>query len=236
MSDELPHPLYLAGAALIALPIVLHLLRRDVAPPVPFTAVRLLRRARSIGRGPPPARLVLLAARVAALLLLAGVRAPLPRRRAGDRGGRRSWPSIGRSAWARRRAFERARALALARPIDQAGGDVSRVIAFDDRPMSSRPRHCCRCARSAGGTDAWLGGDPVRGPPRTRGGAGGRRDRSASRRDFGYAAIGLHRFSRVTPEGYRPSDSRRQRSRGEPGDRGPRHAGRSRARHRAQLQ
>ena len=37
-------PLYLAGAALIALPIVLHLLRRDVAPPVPFTAVHLLQR------------------------------------------------------------------------------------------------------------------------------------------------------------------------------------------------
>src|ERR1041385_4258725 len=65
-------PLYLIGGALITLPIVLHLLRRDVAPPVPFTAVRLLRQS-------PVARskrrrlrdLLLLAARVAALLLLA---------------------------------------------------------------------------------------------------------------------------------------------------------------------
>ena len=38
-------PLYLFGAALIALPVILHLLRRDVAPPVPFTAVSLLRKS-----------------------------------------------------------------------------------------------------------------------------------------------------------------------------------------------
>ena len=66
-------PLYLAGAALIALPIVLHLLRRDVAPPVPFTAVRLLRVspiARSRRRRLRD--LLLLAARIVALLLLAG--------------------------------------------------------------------------------------------------------------------------------------------------------------------
>src|ERR671933_399491 len=70
---EFLSPLYLIGAALIALPIVLHLLRRDVAPQVPFTAVRLLRvtpiersrrrRLRDI---------LLLIARVTALLLLAG--------------------------------------------------------------------------------------------------------------------------------------------------------------------
>src|SRR4026208_2262045 len=51
-------PPYLFGAALIALPIVLHLLRRDVAPPVPFTAVSLLRKSpvdRS-GRAPPGGR------------------------------------------------------------------------------------------------------------------------------------------------------------------------------------
>ena len=38
-------PLYLAGAALIALPIILHLLRRDVAPKVDFTAVNLLKKS-----------------------------------------------------------------------------------------------------------------------------------------------------------------------------------------------
>src|SRR6476469_10063350 len=66
-------PWYLAGAALIALPIVLHLLRRDVAPPVPFTAVRLLRRsAVERSRRHRLRDLLLLAARVTALLLLAG--------------------------------------------------------------------------------------------------------------------------------------------------------------------
>src|SRR6476469_1162063 len=66
-------PWYLAGAALIALPIVLHLLRRDVAPPVPFTAVRLLRRsAVERSRRHRLRDLILLAARVCALLLLAG--------------------------------------------------------------------------------------------------------------------------------------------------------------------
>ena len=38
------YPIFLAGAVAIAIPIALHLLRRDVAPEVPFTAVRLLRR------------------------------------------------------------------------------------------------------------------------------------------------------------------------------------------------
>jgi hypothetical protein len=66
------YPAFLAGAVAIAIPLVLHFLRRDVAPVVPFSAVRLLRRA-------PVARsrrrrlrdLILLAARVAALILLA---------------------------------------------------------------------------------------------------------------------------------------------------------------------
>ena len=66
------YPAFLGGAVAIAIPIVLHFLRRDVAPEVPFSAVRLLRRS-------PVARsrrrrlrdLILLAARVAALILLA---------------------------------------------------------------------------------------------------------------------------------------------------------------------
>ncbi|MEO8078447.1 MAG: BatA domain-containing protein, partial [Acidobacteriota bacterium] len=65
-------PAFLLGALAIAVPVVLHFLRRDVAPDVPFAAVRLLR--------PSPVErsrrrrlrdLLLLAARVAALLLLA---------------------------------------------------------------------------------------------------------------------------------------------------------------------
>jgi hypothetical protein len=66
------YPAFLLGALAVALPIVLHLLRRDIAPEVPFTAVRLLRRApieRSKRRR--LREIVLLAARVAALLLLA---------------------------------------------------------------------------------------------------------------------------------------------------------------------
>ncbi len=65
-------PAFLLGALAIAVPIALHLLRRDVAPEVPFTAVRLLQRspiARSRKRRLRD--LLLLAARIVALLLLA---------------------------------------------------------------------------------------------------------------------------------------------------------------------
>src|SRR3712207_4358869 len=66
------YPAFLLGALAITVPIALHLLRRDVAPEVPFSAVRLL-------QGSPITRtrrrrlrdLVLLAARIAALTLLA---------------------------------------------------------------------------------------------------------------------------------------------------------------------
>ena len=66
------YPAFLAGAAAIGIPIVLHFLRRDIVPEVPFSAVRLLRRspiARSRRRRLRD--LILLAARVAALILLA---------------------------------------------------------------------------------------------------------------------------------------------------------------------
>src|SRR3972149_7728396 len=65
-------PAFLFGAVAVAIPIALHVLRRDVAPEVPFTAVRLLPRSpieRSHRRRLRD--LLLLAARVAALLLLA---------------------------------------------------------------------------------------------------------------------------------------------------------------------
>src|SRR5512145_912666 len=66
------YPAFLIGAALVAIPIVLHLLRRDVAPPVPFTAVRLLRRSPiERSRRRRLRDLLLLAARVTALALLA---------------------------------------------------------------------------------------------------------------------------------------------------------------------
>jgi hypothetical protein len=65
-------PAFLLGALAIAIPIALHFLRRDVAPEVPFSAVRLLRRS-PVERAPRRRLrdLLLLAARVAALALLA---------------------------------------------------------------------------------------------------------------------------------------------------------------------
>lgn len=66
------YPAFLLGAIAVAVPIVLHLLRRDVAPDVPFTAVRLLRNSPvERSRRRRIRDLLLLAARVTALLLLA---------------------------------------------------------------------------------------------------------------------------------------------------------------------
>src|SRR5918994_6709593 len=73
MNMNFLYPAFLIGAALAAIPIVLHLLRRDIAPPVPFTAVRLLRKSPiERSRRRRLRDLLLLAARVTALLLLAG--------------------------------------------------------------------------------------------------------------------------------------------------------------------
>jgi Aerotolerance regulator N-terminal/von Willebrand factor type A domain len=125
-------PAFLLGSLAIALPIVLHLLRRDVAPEVPFTAVRLLRRS-PIER---PARrrlreLLLLIARVIALLLLAAAFARPYIQGATPANVRivaidRSY-SMGGDRFGR--ALEAARAA-----IDGAGSrERVAVIAFDDR-------------------------------------------------------------------------------------------------------
>ncbi|HYT77041.1 MAG TPA: BatA and WFA domain-containing protein [Vicinamibacterales bacterium] len=126
-------PLYLTGAALIALPIVLHLLRRDVAPPVPFTAVRLLRRSTvERSRRHRLRDLILLAARVCALLLLAGSFARPYLTRAGA-SGRATVIAIDRSnSMTAPGRFERARALARD-AIDEARGDRVSLVAFDER-------------------------------------------------------------------------------------------------------
>ena len=79
------YPAFLLGGLAIAIPIVLHLLRRDVAPEVPFTAVRLLHKS-PIERARPPAAAgsaVAGGARRGAALLAAAfarpyVRAPAP--------------------------------------------------------------------------------------------------------------------------------------------------------------
>ncbi len=126
-------PLYLAGAALIALPIILHLLRRDVAPPVPFTAVSLLRKSPvDRSRKHRLRDLLLLAARVAALLLLAGSFAR-PYLAGAAPAGRTTVVAVDRSfSMADPARFERARALAR-EAIDRAQGDRVALIAFDDR-------------------------------------------------------------------------------------------------------
>ncbi len=128
------YPAFLAGAVAIAIPIVLHFLRRDIAPEVPFSAVRLLRRS-------PVARsrrrrlrdLLLLAARVAALILLAlafarpylaGASAASSLRIvAVDRSLSMSAPGT----------FGRAAVLAVQAIGEAAPGERVALIAFDDR-------------------------------------------------------------------------------------------------------
>jgi hypothetical protein len=126
-------PLYLIGAALIALPIVLHLLRRDVAPPVPFTAVRLLRKtAVDRSRRHRLRDLILLAARICALLLLAASFAR-PFRAGAAPTSRTTVVAIDRSfSMGTPALLDRARTLAR-EAIDAAAGDRVAVIGFDDR-------------------------------------------------------------------------------------------------------
>jgi Aerotolerance regulator N-terminal/von Willebrand factor type A domain len=126
------YPAFLIGALAIAIPIVLHLLRRDVAPEVPFTAVRLLHRSPVERADRRRLRdLLLLAARIAALLLLAAAFArpyvqgatPAPVRVvAVDRSYSMGAPGIFASA------------LRLARQSidDAASGERVAVVAFDD--------------------------------------------------------------------------------------------------------
>ena len=125
-------PLFLAGAALIALPIALHLLRRDVAPQVPFPAVRLL-------RGAPVDRsrnlrlrdVLLLAARVTALLLLAASFAR-PYRVGASAAAPLTIVAIDRSfSMGAPGRFQRALDLARAE-IDRAAAGRVALVAFDD--------------------------------------------------------------------------------------------------------
>src|SRR5688500_14000795 len=132
------YPAFLIGAVAIAIPIALHLLRRDVAPEVPFTAVRLLRRSPMEQTRRRRIRdLLLLAVRVAALLLLAAAFA---------------WPyytaaaASGLSIVAIDRSYSMAApgrfdlALAEARQAtDATGMDRVAVIAFDDRATVIAP-------------------------------------------------------------------------------------------------
>jgi hypothetical protein len=126
------YPLFLAGALAIALPIVLHFLRRDIAPDVPFTAVRLLRASPVERTHKRRLRdLILLAARVLALLLLAAAFARPYLRGAAPSSLRvvaidRSYSMGGGERFAR--------ALEMARGAIDAASSAERiaVVAFDD--------------------------------------------------------------------------------------------------------
>jgi hypothetical protein len=130
------YPLFLAGAAAVTLPIVLHLLRRDQAPDVPFTAVRLLRKSAVERVHKRRLRdLLLLAARITALVLLAAAfarpyvqgAAPAPLTVVAID---RSFSMGGTDRFAR--ALTTARAA-----IDRASsGDRIAVVAFDDRAQA----------------------------------------------------------------------------------------------------
>lgn len=145
------YPAFLIGGLAIAIPIALHLLRRDVAPDLPFTAVRLLKKSPvDRSRRRRLRDILLLAARVAALLLLAAAfarpfapdtsSAMLPLRIVAiDRSFSMGAPG----------RFERARELARAAVDEAAFGERVAVIAFDERADVLAPPGSPADARAA---------------------------------------------------------------------------------------
>jgi hypothetical protein len=127
------YPAFLIGAVAVALPIVLHLLRRDDAPEVPFTAVRLLRRAPvERSRRRRLRDLLLLAARVAALVLLAAAFARPYLQASGDTAT--LVVAIDRSfSMSAPGRFERALEGARTAIDGARSGERVALIAFDDR-------------------------------------------------------------------------------------------------------
>ena len=127
-------PAFLLGAITIAIPLLLHLVRRERGPVVPFSAVRFVRRAPAVRTRRPRLReLLLLVLRVTALLLLTLAFArpfvddAVPERPvtvvAVDRSLSMSAPG----------QMEQARALAAALIEDTPAGQRLAVVAFDDR-------------------------------------------------------------------------------------------------------
>jgi hypothetical protein len=144
------YPAFLIGAVATAIPIVLHFLRRDVAPEVPFSAVRLLRRSPvSRSRRRRLRDLVLLAARIVALLLLAAAFArpyivgatgsSLLRIVAVDRSFSMGVPG----------RFAHAIELALRAVDDARPGERVAILAFDDRADIIEPPGPAAAARAA---------------------------------------------------------------------------------------
>jgi hypothetical protein len=137
------YPVFLFGAVAAAVPIILHLLKREAAPEVRFSAVRFLRREPTEqSRRQRLRELLLLALRVAAILLLAAAFA-----RPYFVEGARVTSSVtivaldtSLSMGAPGR-FERARDLARS-VVDQApAGSRVGLVTFDDRPtLAVEPR------------------------------------------------------------------------------------------------
>ena len=127
-------PAFLLGALVVAVPIVLHFLRRERLPRVPFSDVRLLRGARlEQTRRQRLRELVLLALRVAALLLLAlaFARPFVVDRGAAGEGATVVLVDTSFSVSAPGQAAE-ARALAHAAIEAVPAGRLVGVVAFDD--------------------------------------------------------------------------------------------------------
>ena len=137
------YPMFLVGAVAAAVPILLHLLRREAAPEVRFSAVRFLRREPTEqSRRQRLRELLLLALRVAAILLLAAAFA-----RPYIVGGARVTSSVtivvldtSLSMGAPGR-FERARDLARSAVEQAPAGSPVGLVTFDDRPtLAVEPR------------------------------------------------------------------------------------------------
>ena len=144
------YPAFLLGALAVAIPIALHLLRRDVAPEVPFTAVHLLRRSPfEQTRRRKLKDLLLLAARVAALVLLA-IAFARPYFTAPAEGPSLQIIAIDRSfSMSAPGRFERAQAEAREALARAGRGQRVAVIGFDDRATIMAPPGGAGEARAA---------------------------------------------------------------------------------------
>ena len=144
-------PAFLLGALAVAVPIVLHFLRRERLPRVPFSDVRLLRGARlEQTRRQRLRELVLLALRVAALLLLAlaFARPFVVDRGAAGEGATVVLVDTSFSVSAPGQAAE-ARALAHAAIEAVPAGRLVGVVAFDDAARVVAPLATARAGAHA---------------------------------------------------------------------------------------
>jgi len=144
-------PLFLAGAVAAAIPIVLHLLKREPEVHVKFSAVKLLRAAPVEHAQKRHLReLLLLALRVAALLLLAFAFArPFLNSSASAAASGVTVVALDTSlSMSAPGQFEKARQLAR-QAIDKAGGTTSVITFADTATVTSQPSTDSRLARAA---------------------------------------------------------------------------------------